>query len=170
MGEQKNPYFREACKYSSTYVVTLQALANSNRLHVVSGDMMEIDSLNKSHLKSQKFLFCFLLLIQDLIELKTREMQNTLCVQIIEPLVQIISVQPAKGKYLIDLACQEEALKILKTITKRSHIFDDSALLDKIICRLKVEFLILKEDMTGLPNRWKADRPQNDMDFNASTL
>jgi hypothetical protein len=40
----------------------------------------------------------------------------------------------------------------------------------KIIDRLKVEFEILKEDMSVEPNRWISDKKRNDMDFNAATL
>ena len=60
---------------------------------------------NTSLLKSQKFLFAFLLYIQDLVELKTRDMQNTLYVQIVEPLVHLIAIKPANGVYPVNLVC-----------------------------------------------------------------
>lgn len=69
--------------------------------------------------------------------------------QIVEPLVHIIAIIPRDGVYQADLMCQESALLILKAITKRSHIFEDSELLEKIINRLKVELKILEEDLTG---------------------
>lgn len=146
IGEQKNPYFKEACKHYAEYVTLLRQIAASNR--PLQDDQMDVDS-SPSLFKSQKYLFAYLQYLYDLIFIKTKDMQNQLCVQIIEPLVQIISTQPTNGVYVINLACQEEALKILKTITKRSHILDDQSLLPKIIDRLKVELQILKEDMSG---------------------
>lgn len=131
---------------------------------------MEVDSSSRTHLESHRYLLQYLFFMQDMVEMKTREMQNTLCVQIIEPLVQIISVLPHEGIYVVDLACQEAALQILKTITKRSHIFDDSALLVKIIERLKVELRILQEDMSGKPNRWRSNKPLGDVDFHSCNL
>jgi hypothetical protein len=55
---------------------------------------MEVDEINpiQNLSKSQRFLFIFLLFIQSLVEMKTRDMQNTLYVQIVEPIVQIFTV------------------------------------------------------------------------------
>lgn len=108
-------------------------------------DDVHMTSANETY--SQKYLLWYLFFLQDMVEMRSREMQNTMCVQIIEPLVQLIAVKPCAGNYLVDLAVQEAALLILKTITKRSHIFDDSNLLLQIIDRLKAEIFILKEDL-----------------------
>jgi hypothetical protein len=58
-----------------------------------------------TELKSQKLLFNFLLFIQDMVELKTREMANSLYVQIIEPLIHLVSVQPKDSVYYVSLVC-----------------------------------------------------------------
>jgi len=75
----------------------------------------------------------FLCFLHDVIDLKTREMEQTLYPQLIEPLVQIITVMPAENRYKINLECQQEALSNLKIITKKSTIFEDSSLMELLI-------------------------------------
>ena len=97
-------------------------------------------------------------------------MQTLLFPQIVEPLACIITIKPSEGLYHLDLVCQEAAQQVLKSITKRSHASDDAQLLSQIIERLKVELLILREDLSGEPSRWKNNKPLNDLDFCSHTL
>lgn len=87
-----------------------------------------------------------------------------------EPLACIITQKPSEGFYHVDLVCQEAAQQVLKSITKRSHVSDDAQLLARVIERLKVELLILQEDLSGEPSRWKNHKPLNDLGFCSHTL
>lgn len=102
IGDKKNPYFKEACKYFNIYASILRSLVSANQ---PEEDQEMVDDQNKNIFKSQKFLFGFLLFLQDLVELKTRDMQNTLYVQIVEPLVHLIAVMPANQVYSVNLVC-----------------------------------------------------------------
>ena len=74
-------------------------------------------------------------------------MQQAFYPQLFEPLVELAGCRPQNRMYNVNLSTQDIAIQILKEITKRSYIFDDSNLLQIIIDRLKMEFKILAEDL-----------------------
>lgn len=116
---------------------------------------------------SQEFLDHYLSFLLDIIELKTRDMEQTLYSQLIEPLVHIITVKPENNIFTVNLMCQAQALACLKTLTKKSLIFDDSNLLDLLIQRLKVELVGLQQELTG---GWQFKPSVDDYEFNNFTL
>lgn len=78
---------------------------------------------------------------------------------------------PQNKLYNVNLGCQEIALQILKELTKKSYIFDDSNLLQIIIDRLKKEFQILTEDLS--PDsvcHWKPNRALDDIELMTTSL
>lgn len=46
IGEQKNPYFKEACKYSNVYVLITRQIAVANLAPKLSDNQMEVDEDN----------------------------------------------------------------------------------------------------------------------------
>jgi len=98
----------------------------------------------------------YLEFIHTLLEIKTKEMVHTFYPQLFEPLVDLASVLPNNRLYHVNLFVQTQAVEMLKEITKKSYIFDDSNLLISIINRLKTEFSILSEDLLDQnPHPWK---------------
>ena len=102
LSDKKSPYFKEACKYFNFYAQTLRTLALSQ-----NQEGMQVDQTTLPQFTSQKFLLNFLIFLQDMVELKTRDMEQTLYSQLIEPLVHIITVKPTEGIYHVNLLCQE---------------------------------------------------------------
>lgn len=66
LNDQKNPFFKEACKYFQQYVMTLRTMA----------EPATVSSVRQSQHKSQKFMLYYLQYLYDLIFVKTRDMQN----------------------------------------------------------------------------------------------
>ena len=64
---------------------------------------MEVET--QSQLSSQKLLTYFLRFTDLFVRIRTRSMQTTLYPQLVEPLIQLIEVQPTQKLYNVNLGC-----------------------------------------------------------------
>jgi hypothetical protein len=99
----------------------------------------------KSHIHSQSFFSDFINFLDNLAKNKVRSVNQTIFPQILQDIVKLISVEYNEQfqAYPINFTAQMSACKLLKNALRSQQSFDDTAILARLVQKLRHEIDII---------------------------